>query len=83
MGERLAKWVRSLGIEGVQPNHGWRHRFKTVARSVRMDPEARDAIQGHAPKTEGQAYGEWPLRALKDELEKLPRSSLQTVGVDG
>ena len=71
MGERLAKWVRSLGIEGVQPNHGWRHRFKTVARSVRMDSEARDAIQGHAPKTEGQAYGEWPLDALKAEVEKL------------
>ncbi|MEA1619213.1 tyrosine-type recombinase/integrase [Erythrobacter sp. T5W1-R] len=40
MGERLAKWVRSLGVEeGVQPNHGWRHRFKTVARAVRMDSE--------------------------------------------
>lgn len=38
-----------------------------------MDPEARDAIQGHAPKTEGQAYGEWPLDALKVEVEKLPR----------
>jgi integrase len=74
MGERLAKWVRSLGIEeGVQPNHGWRHRFKTVARSVQMDSEARDAIQGHAPQTEGQAYGEWPLDALRAEVEKLGR----------
>ena len=76
MGERLAKWVRSLGIEGVQPNHGWRHRFKTVARSVRMDPEARDAIQGHAPKTEGEAYGEWPLDALRAEVEKMPAQLL-------
>lgn len=77
MGERLAKWVRSLGIEeGVQPNHGWRHRFKTVARSVRMDSEARDAIQGHAPQTEGQAYGEWPLDALRAEVEKLGRYQL-------
>jgi len=73
MGERLAKWVRSLGIEGVQPNHGWRHRFKTIARAVRMDAEARDAIQGHAPQTEGQAYGEWPLDALRTEVEKLGR----------
>ena len=73
MGERLAKWVRSLGVIGVQPNHGWRHRFKTVARSVRMDPEARDAIQGHAPKTEGEAYGEWPLDALREEMLKLKR----------
>jgi integrase len=73
VGERLALWVRSLGISGVQPNHGWRHRFKTVARAVRMDPEARDAIQGHAPQTEGQAYGDWPLDALRTEVEKLPR----------
>lgn len=76
VGERLAKWVRSLGVEGVAPNHGWRHRFKTVARAVRMDPEARDAIQGHAPKTEGQAYGEWPLEALRAEVEKLERYDL-------
>lgn len=52
---------------------GWRHRFKTVAKSVRMDPEVRDAIQGHAPKTEGEAYGEWPLDALRAEVEKLVR----------
>lgn len=76
MGERLAAWVRSLGIEGVQPNHGWRHRFKTVARAVRMDSEARDAIQGHAPQTEGQAYGEWPLDALRAEVEKLQRYAM-------
>lgn len=74
MGSKLAKWVRSLGVTEVeQPNHGWRHRFKTVARSVGMDPEARDALQGHAPKTEGQAYGEWPLDALRAEVEKLGR----------
>jgi hypothetical protein len=81
MGERLAKWVRSLGIEGVQPNHGWRHRFKTVARSVRMDSEARDAIQGHAPQTEGQAYGEWPLDALRAEVDKLGRYQVTAVAI--
>ena len=74
MGSKLAKWVRELGVTEVQsPNHGWRHRFKTLARKVGMDSEARDAIQGHAPKTEGQAYGEWPLDALRAEVEKLPR----------
>lgn len=74
MGSKLAKWVRELGVTEVQsPNHGWRHRFKTQARKVGMDAEARDAIQGHAPKTEGQAYGEWPLDALRAEVEKLPR----------
>lgn len=73
MGTKLAGWVRSLGVTEVEsPNHGWRHRFKTLARRVGMDPEARDAIQGHAPKTEGQAYGMWPMDALRNELEKMP-----------
>ncbi|WP_238564984.1 site-specific integrase [Sphingobium bisphenolivorans] len=75
VGERLAAWVRSLGItdENVAPNHGWRHRFKTVARGARMDPEARAVIPGHAPKTEGESYGTWPLDELAAEIEKLPR----------
>ncbi len=78
IGSKLAKWVRGLGVTEVQsPNHGWRHRFKTLARRVGMDAEARDAIQGHAPKTEGQAYGEWPMDALRAEVEKLPQLNVQ------
>lgn len=75
VGERLASWVRSLGVsdENVAPNHGWRHRFKTVARAARMDPEARAVIPGHAPKTEGEAYGGWLLADLAVEIERLPR----------
>jgi integrase len=74
MGSKLAEWVRGLGVTEVQsPNHGWRHRFKTMARRVGMDPEARDAIQGHATRTEGQAYGHWPVDALRAEVEKLGR----------
>lgn len=73
VGERLAAWVRSIGIEGVQPNHAWRHRFKTVARNVAMDLEARNAIPGHAPGTEGQKYGINDVPFLSREIEKLPR----------
>ncbi len=75
MGERLASWVRSLGVSDphVAPNHGWRHRFKTVARSVGMDPEARSVIPGHALDTEGERYGEWPIPQLAVEIERLPR----------
>ncbi|QDM41440.1 site-specific integrase [Altererythrobacter sp. TH136] len=78
VGERLAKWVRSLGVDdpNVAPNHGWRHRFKTAARSARMEQEARDAIQGHAPASEGQRYGVWAVRDLAIEVEKLPRIAL-------
>ncbi len=60
-GERLAAWVREIGVDdpGVSPNHGWRHRFKTVARAVNMDLEIREGVAGHAPRTEGEAYGSW------------------------
>lgn len=74
VGERLAEWVRSLGIdEGVAPNHGWRHRFSSIARFVGMPEDVRNIIQGHAGARVADHYGEtWPLVALR-EIEKLPR----------
>ena len=50
VGERLASWVRTLGVSapGVDPNHGWRHRFKTAGRRAGIDPTVLDATQGHA-----------------------------------
>ncbi|WPZ03070.1 DUF6538 domain-containing protein [Blastomonas marina] len=75
VGERLAKWARSLGVDDpkVQPNHGWRHRFKTLARRSGLDPEIRDYIQGHKPRTEGEAYGEIDVEVTLREIKKLPR----------
>lgn len=75
VGEYLAHWVREIGVAdpNVQPNHGWRHRFKTVSRNVRMDPEVRDRIQGHAPRTEGEGYGDVSPAAMRREIELLPR----------
>lgn len=72
--ERIAKWVRSIGVDDpeVQPNHGWRHRFKTQARLVGMPPETRDAIQGHSHRTEGESYGDHPAPALMRSIRQLP-----------
>jgi len=71
----LAKWVRSLGVNDpeVQPNHGWRHRFKTVARTVGIPEGIADRIQGHAPRHEGGKYGSIPLATLRDAIELIPR----------
>lgn len=82
VGERLAKWVRELGVRdpNIGPNHAWRHRFKTIARTARMDHEAREVCTGHAPGSEGQAYGEWEMTALSYEVEKLPRYVLDDAG---
>lgn len=75
VGEKLAKWVRALGIDHpeLQPNHGWRHLFKTRARMAGIEADARDAIQGHAPRTEGEGYGDWPISVLADAIGRLPR----------
>lgn len=77
LASKLAKWVRDLGVTDVpQPNHGWRHRFKTTARLSGVDRAAADMMQGHAPRTEGDKYGEWPPRVLLREVEKLPRFAI-------
>ncbi|MDZ7893516.1 MAG: hypothetical protein U5M50_00275 [Sphingobium sp.] len=75
VGERLAAWVREIGVDdpNVQPNHGWRHLYKTLARRAGMEPEIRDAIQGHAPRSVGETYGEWPVDVLARAVRLLPR----------
>lgn len=75
VGEHLARWVRhDIGIsdKNVQPNHGWRHRFKTVARDCRMAPEVRDYIQGHMPRNVGETYGDYSPRAVFNEICLIP-----------
>lgn len=75
VGERVARWVRSLGIDDpeLQPNHGWRHRFISVARDIEMSDDVRIAIVGHSPKTEHQGYGDVSIKAKYEALKRLPR----------
>lgn len=77
-GEYLAKWVRTIGVtdKSVWPNHGWRHRFKTIARRVGMDAEIRDVIQGHVPRTEGEAYGDTEIDVLFEAIKSIPKFEL-------
>jgi integrase len=75
VGNKLAAWVRGLGIKDadVAPNHGWRHRFKTEGRRAKMIWLILDAIQGHAPRTEGEDYGEVPPDVMLPEILKYPK----------
>jgi integrase len=76
VGERLAQWVRGdVGITdpNLQPNHGWRHTFKTRASSAEIPERVADAIQGHAPATVSRAYGSVPLKTMADAMERMPR----------
>jgi integrase len=75
VGNKLAEWVRGLGIDDplVHPSHGWRHRFKTVGRQCGMDWIILDRIQGHAPRTEGEKYGEVLPDVMLTQIQKHPR----------
>jgi integrase len=77
---RVSEWVRSLGVvaANVKPSHGWRHRFKTIGLEVGMNGRVLDAIQGHAPRTAGDAYGDVTLKAKWDAIKLLPRYSIET-----
>jgi hypothetical protein len=79
--QRLAEWVvESLRITGVKPNHGWRHRFKSVARHVEMHPEVEKFITGHGGSDDPDViakvsldYSDAWVRTLKKTIEKYPR----------
>ncbi len=75
---RVSQWLQGLEIvpAGVSPNHGWRHRFKTVGRELGISDRVLDAIQGHASKTAGDNYGDVTLTARKMAIGKLPSYEL-------
>jgi integrase len=77
IGKVIGKWVHNtVGIgSDVQPNHGWRHRFKTLARDVGIPLEYVDAIQGHEDGRASTGYGEHTMIAIKREVERFPRQS--------
>jgi integrase len=71
----LSVWVRSIGVVDpeVQPTHGWRHTFKQRANRYGISDRISDAITGHAPPTEGRAYGQPTLRDMAEALRRFPR----------
>ncbi|MFC0013488.1 DUF6538 domain-containing protein [Devosia nitrariae] len=72
--ENIGRWVRGLGLadQELQPSHGWRHRFKTLARLYQLDPGARDYIQGHSPHNDAEDYGDQPAQALFEQISRIP-----------
>jgi integrase len=70
----LSRWVRSIGLkdERLSPNHSWRHRLKTLGRRYGLALDNVNAITGHGRKDVAAHYGEYEMRALLRELEKIP-----------
>jgi integrase len=71
----LGKWIRTLGVsdKDVSPNHAWRHRFKTIGRQLEISARTLDDLQGHAPRTAGEAYGSVSLSTKAAAIAKFPR----------
>jgi integrase len=71
-------WRRSIGITGSHRCfHASRHSFKTACRGARIGEDFHDALTGHASTGEGRNYGEFPLTALNEELQKVNYPGLQ------
>ena len=72
--EKVATWVRSLGVNDpeLSPNHAWRHTFKAIGFRSGMSEKVLDAIVGHAPASVGRSYGEPTLADKTKELQKFP-----------
>jgi integrase len=70
---RLAEFARAVVSDpNVAPNHGWRHRFKTVGMEAGIPPRILDAIQGHAPRSVADSYGEVTVATIAAHVERLP-----------
>jgi integrase len=76
--KQLGRWVRSLGIDDdrVQPNHGWRHRMRTLGRRHGLAPDIVDALVGHSRRSVADRYGEFEAAALHRELVKIAPMAL-------
>jgi hypothetical protein len=79
---RLAEFVRTVVLDrNVAPNHGWRHRFKTVGIEVGIEHRILDAIQGQRPRNVAEGYGEVTIKTQAGAIAKLPRYRAGTMRV--
>jgi site-specific recombinase XerD len=71
---RLAEFARTVITDpNVAPLHGLRHRFKTIGMEAGIPTRVLDAIQGHAPRTAAEGYGEVTIRTMAAAIERFPR----------
>ena len=70
---RLQEFARSIVTDpNVAPNHGWRHRFKTVGMEAGIPPRILDTIQGQVSSgAVADTYGDVTLRTQADAIGKL------------
>jgi integrase len=75
---KLAEWVRSLGVTDpdISPLHAWRHTFKRRAARAGIEPRIRNTMCGHGAVTEGDKYETPTLDDLAEVMKTFPRYRL-------
>ncbi len=70
---RLAQWVRGLGIDDPRkaPNHSWRHWVKTELDRVGCSSRLADAIQGHSQHSEADRYFHASVQDMLAAVQKI------------
>ncbi|WP_247389256.1 MULTISPECIES: tyrosine-type recombinase/integrase [unclassified Bradyrhizobium] len=70
---KVNEFVREVVKDkNVDPSHGWRHRFKTVGIDQGVEMRVLDAIQGHAPRTVSEGYGDVTIKAKANAIARFP-----------
>lgn len=70
----ISRWLRGTVMldPGVDPNHGWRHTWKTRALAAGIEERLRDAITGHRVASVGRRYETPSLPMLSRAMSLFP-----------
>lgn len=76
---KIAQWVRdTVNLDAaVQPDHGWRHTWKTKALEVGIPERISDAITGHRVRSVARAYETPTVGMMAEALKRFPRYEIE------
>lgn len=74
----VATFIRGKATlrKNVDPNHGWRGTWKSIAASFGIEERYRDAITGHTPGSVGRKYERPTTAELAKAMKKFRRYTL-------
>jgi integrase len=76
---KLAAWVRSLGVEdkGYAPGHSWRHTFARRAARAGIEERLRNAFCGWVDTRAKRVYETPTIEDLADAIARFPRYQVE------
>jgi integrase len=68
----FGRYRRSIGLDQRWTDfHSFRHTWKTAARGAKLPEDYHDEISGHDSASVGRSYGRYPVKVLKQALDKV------------